>query len=235
MLASAHNGANSEADLDRGPSAARDRAKERLCALTREARPADTLIRFVLDPDNAVAPDIKGKLPGRGLWITATRTAVDEAIKRKVFARGFKREASVAADLGETVDALLVRAALDALAIAGKAGQVVSGFAKVEASLGRGEPVALVHAREAAEDGRRKLDAVLRREQEKKAHKSPGDVTVIAIFSGNQLDLALGRLNVIHAALLAGPVSDTFVARTKRLERFRTGISNDTTSLAGAN
>jgi predicted RNA-binding protein YlxR (DUF448 family)/ribosomal protein L30E len=222
MLASAHTKqANEQAkDLDRGPSA----AGERFCALTRGARPVDELIRFVIGPAGETVPDIKRKLPGRGIWITATRDALEEAIKRKVFARGFKREVRVGADLADTTYQLLARAALDALSIAAKAGQVVNGFAKVEAAINRGEAIMLIHATDAGEDGKRKIDGVLRRELE----KSPRDVPIIAVFSGNQLDLALNRLNVVHAALLAGPVSDTFIARTKRFERFRTGFLTNT-------
>ncbi len=88
----------------------------------------------------------------------------------------------------------------------------------------------MLHASDGAEDGKRKLDGALRRENEKNRR----DMPVIAAFSGSQLDLALNRLNVVHAALLAGPVSDTFIARTKRFERFRTGISPNTTPGTGA-
>ncbi|MBV9557622.1 MAG: RNA-binding protein [Pseudolabrys sp.] len=218
MLASAQQ----NDDLDRGPSAA---SKERFCALTRIARPVDDLIRFVVGPAGEAVPDLKRKLPGRGLWLTATREAIDEAVKRKVFARGFKRDVTVPADLAATTEALLARAALDALAIAGKAGQVVNGFAKVEAAIAQGDAIAVLHASDGSEDGLRKIEGALRREQA----KTPKDVPVIAVFSGNQLDLALNRLNVVHAALLAGPVSDTFIARSKRFERFRTGILTNTT------
>ena len=213
MLASAQTTAT---ETDRGPSAA---GRERFCALTRTARPVDELIRFVVGPDGDVVPDIKQKLPGRGLWLTASREAVEAACAKRVFARGFKRDVRVADDLAARTEELLVRAALDALAIAGKAGNVASGFGKAEEAINRGEAVALIHASDAAADGRRKLDAVLRRNNRQ--------IPVIDAFSSAQLDLALNRLNVIHAALLAGPVSETFLARTERLTRFRTGSSSE--------
>jgi hypothetical protein len=100
--------------------------------------------------------------------------------------------------------------------MAGKAGNVAAGFGKTEDALNGTEAVALIQASDAAADGRRKLEAVLRR----KGRQIP----VIDAFSSAQLDLALNRLNVIHAALLAGPVSDTFLARTERFARFRTGF-----------
>jgi predicted RNA-binding protein YlxR (DUF448 family) len=209
MLASAQT----TPETDRGPSAA---GGERFCALTRTAKPADDMIRFVVGPDGAVVPDIKRKLPGRGVWITATHAALDEAVTKRVFARSFKRDVRVGNDLASLTEQLLARAALDALAMAGKAGNVVAGFGKTEDALNGDEAVAVIHASDAAADGRRKLEAVLRR--------NGRQIPVIDAFSSAQLDLALNRLNVIHAALLAGPVSDTFLARTERFARFRTGF-----------
>jgi len=200
-------------ELDAGPHG---HEIERLCAVTRELRPVSDLIRFVVGPQGEAVPDLKRKLPGRGVWVTATRQALGDAIKRKVFARGFKRDVRTATDLVEQTDRLLERAALDALAIAGKAGLVVAGFAKTEAALQRGEAVALLHAADASPEGVRKLDGTLRRQ-------TGAPVVVIQILTSVQLDLALGRPNVVHAALLAGSASDTFLARLRRLERFRNG------------
>jgi predicted RNA-binding protein YlxR (DUF448 family) len=194
---------------------------ERHCALSRTLKPVDRMIRFVVGPDGDTVPDLKRKLPGRGIWITATRDALEEAVKRNVFARVFKRNVRVAPDLAAVTERLLERAALDALAIAGKAGQVVGGFAKVEAAIGGDNLLALIHATDAASDGKRKLDAALAR---KTAEKSR-EIAIVETFTGAQLDLALNRPNVVHAALLTGPVSDTFLVRVRRLERFRTGDS----------
>jgi len=216
MLATA-----AETQLDQGPAAA---GRERFCALTRAAKPVDELIRFVVGPDGDVVPDVKRKLPGRGIWISATRAAVDEAVKRRVFARGFRKEVRVATDLGATTERLLERSALDALAIVGKAGQIVTGFGKVEDAIAGDKMIALVHAADAAADGKRKLAAALRRRGGDGA-----EMPSIEAFSAQQLDLALGRLNVIHAALLEGPASATFLARTQRLLRFRDGNSTDAT------
>ncbi|MGA2566054.1 MAG: RNA-binding protein [Pseudolabrys sp.] len=199
---------------------------ERHCALTRTLKPVDDLIRFVVGPGDEAVPDIKRKLPGRGIWVTATRAALDDAVKRNVFARGFKRNVRVAADLPAVTERLLERSALDALAIAGKAGQVIGGFAKVEAAMDRDDLRALIHAADAAADGKRKLDAALQRKTPEKSR----EIAIIEGLTGAQLDLALNRPNVVHAALLAGPVSDTFLARAKRLERFRSGNSPDLVS-----
>jgi predicted RNA-binding protein YlxR (DUF448 family) len=202
-------------ELDAGPRKGGARI-DRLCAVSREVKPVCELIRFVVGPDGVV-PDLKRRLPGRGLWVTADRTALKEAIARNVFARGFKRDISVTPELLELTERLLTRAALDALAIAGKSGQVATGFAKVEAAIAHDDIVGLVHAADAAPDGVAKLAGALRRRPDGQK------VAVITAFTTAQLDLALGRSNVVHAALLAGPANDTFLARFARLGRFQSG------------
>jgi uncharacterized protein len=214
-----------DSELDRGASSVAPGA-ERTCALTRELKPASEMIRFVLDPSGTVVPDVKRKLPGRGIWITASRAAIEDAAKRNVFTRGFKRDVRTAGDLAARTDQLIERAALDALAIAGKAGAVISGFTRVEAAVDRDHILALIHAADAGDDGKRKLDAALRRQTSGKS----SEIVVIDVFSGGQLDLALNRPNVVHAALLAGPGSETFLTRAARLTRFRAGLSPEAVS-----
>jgi uncharacterized protein len=202
------------AALDRGPRTAE---RTRLCAATRVVQPVSELIRFVVGPDGEVVADIKGKLPGRGIWVTAAGGALAAALKRKAFARGFKRDVRVPLDLVERTERLLERAVFDALAMVGKAGLVATGFAKTAATLEHDDVTALLHASTAASDGIRKLDAAWRR------WRPDAPPVVIGFLNGAQLDLALNRPNVVHAALLAGPVSETFLARCRRLERFRAG------------
>ena len=210
-------------ELDSGPRA---RAAERLCVATRTVRPVSDLIRFVVGPEGDAVPDVKRRLPGRGIWVTATQEALDEAIRRKAFARGFKREVRLPSDLVAHTERQLERAALDALAVAGKASLVAAGFAKAEAVLERGDAVALLHAAEASPEGSRKLDNAVRRGR-------GGPLPVIGFLTSTQLDLALNRPNVVHAALLAGPVSETFLARCRRLERFRAGDQHNRAGMAG--
>jgi predicted RNA-binding protein YlxR (DUF448 family) len=200
--------------LDRGPSTAQ---RTRMCVATRTVQPVSELIRFVVGPDGEVVADVKNKLPGRGIWVTATRDALLEAVKRKAFSRGFKRDVRLPPDLADRTERLLERAVLDALAMAGKAGLVAAGFGKTESALDHEDVVGLLHAAGAASDGTRKLDAASRR------RRSEAPPVVIGFLNSAQLDLALNRPNVVHAALLAGPASETFLARCRRLERFRTG------------
>ncbi len=175
----------------------------------------------MVGPAGEVVPDVKRKLPGRGLWITASRAAVAEAVKRNVFARGFKRQVAAGPALAEDTERLMERAALDALAIAGKAGQVAAGAAKVEAALERDDLAALIHATDAGSDGVRKLKGKLDAAQRRKTPEKSRQIANIDLFTGEQLDLALNRPNVVHAALLAGPGAASFLARAARLQRYR--------------
>jgi hypothetical protein len=203
-------------ETDAGP---RDdkRGTERLCVATREVRPVAELIRFVVGPDGSVVPDLKRRLPGRGAWVTATRAAVEEAVKRNAFARSFKTKARAAPDLAGLVEMLLESFCLDALAMVHKAGRVAIGFSKTEAALADKAVAAVIHAADAKPDGVRKLEAAVRHRVEAEG----GAVSTISAFTSAQLDLALGRSNVVHAALLAGPASNGFILRCQSLERFR--------------
>lgn len=189
----------------------------RACALTRVRRPKHELIRFVLGPDGTVVPDLKEKLPGRGVWLTAAHDTLDEAARRNVFSRALKTEAKVPQGLAEQVERLLVEALQAALAIANKAGEAVFGNAKVEEAIARGRVLTLIHAAEAAEDGCRKLDG--------KARKLRGGSPDPAIraLSTEELSLASGRPNVIHAALIQGGAARNVLAAALRLERYRKG------------
>lgn len=190
---------------------------QRTCIVTREAHPDRELMRFVLGPGGEVVPDLRRRLPGRGAWVRATAAAVGEAVRKRLFAKGFKAEAKASPDLVAEIDALLVRDVAGALALANKAGAVVAGFAKVESALAGGGVAALVHAREAAEDGRRKLAAALRRNGRDPISAPP----VFDDLPGDDLAVALGRDHVVHAALLAGPGSEGCLARWRRLRVFR--------------
>jgi uncharacterized protein len=208
-------------ELDHGPRTDKS-ATMRMCAVSREVRPIDELIRFVVAPSGEVVADLKRKLPGRGLWVSASRKMVAEAVRRHQFSRGFKRDVGAAATLAADTEVLLERFAIDALAMAAKAGQVISGFTKVADALERQDPGAvraLIHATDGAADGIRKLDAMVRQNGGNNGRSA--EVRIVNVLTSEQLDLALGRSNVIHAALLAGPASDTFLSRSQILVRYR--------------
>ena len=221
--------AQADPDLDNGPRTDRS-ATMRMCAVSREVRGIDELIRFVVSPQGEVIPDLKRKLPGRGLWISASRRTVAEAVRRHQFKRGFKRDVRVAATLPADTEALLVRSVTEALAMAAKAGQVVSGFSKVEGLLEQGKAEALIHASDGAADGIRKLDAIAG--QRSRNIGESRVLPIVTVLTSEELDLALGRSNVIHAALLAGPASKTFLSRCQTLVRYRMADDDKTANAA---
>jgi len=196
-----------------------DTGPVRRCALTRARRPKEELIRFVLGPDGTIVPDLKERLPRRGVWLTASKDCVAEAAKRNAFSAALKTKVSVKPDLAELVDRLLAETALSGLALANKAGQVVFGFAKIEEAIAKGEIIALLHAKEASEDGCRKLDGKFRAESRDR-WLAPSHA-----FSTDELGLASGRTNVIHAALIQGGAALALLAAASRLERYRKGTS----------
>ena len=199
-----------EADLTR------ESGPERTCIVTRAKHSPDAMIRFVLSPDKAVVPDIRRKLPGRGVWVLAQAGLVQQAVKKQAFGRGFKAKVNVAPDLAETLDRLLESDALQSLSFANKAGAVLTGFVKVSAALAAGPVLALLNASDASADGLRKMAQVVRRQGAEAS--APADIN---IFTSLQLDLALGRTNVIHAALKDTAAGAAFVARAHRLAGFR--------------
>lgn len=188
-----------------------DGGRIRQCALTRERLPAGELIRFCLDPEGAVVADLQNRLPGRGVWLTATRECVSGAISKGIFSRSFSAGAKASAALAGEIEELLERAALGRLSLANKAGLVTTGFTKVADLVARGQVAFLIHAADAAPGGCEKLD------------RKAASVTrpPVDCFNSAQLSLALGRSNVVHAALSNGGASDSFLSAVKRLEKYR--------------
>jgi predicted RNA-binding protein YlxR (DUF448 family) len=220
------------ADLDNGPRTTKS-GTERMCAVTRAVRPIDELIRFVVSPTGEPVADLKRKLPGRGMWVSASRKAVAEAARRNLFGKGFRRKVLASPTLAQDTENLLVRGVVEALAMVAKAGQVVSGFSKVETALEQRQARALIHAADGAADGIRKLDAVVR-QTAANADESP-PFPVINVLTSAQLDLALGRSNVIHAALLAGPAGKTFLSRCQILVQYRLADDGDASGMTAKN
>lgn len=130
---------------------------ERTCIVTRQNASAQTLIRFVIGPNNQIVPDLKANLPGRGVWISAHHAVIDKAIKQKAFHKNFKTDVEVAPNLVHIVDTLLLKAALSSLSMARKAGAVVIGATKVDAAIRSGQVILVLHAKETTEDGKRKI------------------------------------------------------------------------------
>ncbi|MEZ5898411.1 MAG: RNA-binding protein [Hyphomicrobiaceae bacterium] len=191
---------------------------ERTCALTRQHRAPEELIRFVAAPDGTIVPDIDRRLPGRGVWLTATHETVEKAVKTKVFSRGMKANVSAAEDLADRIEQLLVRRVSETLALANKAGLISAGFQQVESALEKGTVAVVVHGAEAALDGCQKLDRKFRAIQKNFGRDAP----IVTALTVNEISLAMGRPSVVHAALIPGGLTERFLREAERLVRYRT-------------
>ena len=185
---------------------------QRKCVATGEVIPACGLVRFVRAPDGSVVPDLKRRLPGRGVWVKASYQAVSEAQKRKLFDRGFRAACRIEESLAATTGRLLEEQAMGYLALANKAGLVIQGFDKVEAALVRNKLAVLIGATDGAEDGRSKLKHKCTAPESKPA--------IIENFTSDQLGLALGRTNVIHAGMSGGGLTRKFVTAAKNISDY---------------
>jgi uncharacterized protein len=192
---------------------------ERTCIVTGTKDVPDAMLRFALSPDGSVVPDIRRKLPGRGVWTQLSFDIVSRAAAKQAFSRAFRAKAEAPAALAETVGALLERDALQSLSIANKAGLVVAGAFKVDSAIEAGGIVALIQASDGAADGAAKRVQALRA----KLGSEATAIVRVDLFTSGELDLALGRANVIHAALKDGAASSAFLARAGRLRRYRGG------------
>jgi predicted RNA-binding protein YlxR (DUF448 family) len=193
----------------------------RLCAATRTPHPVSDLIRFVASPDGEIVPDIGLRLPGRGVWVSADRATVASAVRDKVFARSLKRPVKAAPDLPAHVIRLLEQRVSAALSLANKAGLVTVGFAQVEAAVESGGVAALLHGKDAAFGGRDKLD----RKYKAVAAAKGAAAHVISSLTIEQMSLAMGRANVVHAALAQGGATVKFLSEVGRLERFQPDLT----------
>ena len=192
----------------------------RLCVVTRQSGDPDGLIRFVVSPDGEIVPDLACRLPGRGVWVTAERRFVDQAARQNLFSKSLKRKVKVPDDLGARVETLVLRRAINALAIANKAGLVTTGFAQVDSALAKGVVVILVHGLDAAAGGREKLD----RKHTAIAGAQGRSPQICSEFTIEQISLAIGGLNVVHAALNHGGAAAKFATEAGRLKRYRSGL-----------
>lgn len=199
------------------PAQDRSGRRTRMCLVTRQVRPEADLLRFVAGPDGNLVPDLRARLPGRGVWVGLDRASVAEAVGRKLFARALKADVTAVPGLADDVAALLRKAALGRLGLARKCGAAVAGFAKVEAALAKEPVAALLTATEAADDALRKISDRLRR----RGRDDPaGSALHIRAFTADELGLAMGRPNVIHAAVLRGPAGRSFLESAVRLIRY---------------
>lgn len=198
----------------------------RRCIATATVRPKAELLRFVVSPSGEVVPDIEHRLPGRGIWLSARRDVVNTAVTKRLFAKAARRAVVVPEDLADRVEALLLRRCLDSLGLARRAGHAVCGFEKVKAELKAGRAMALVEARDAAEDGKGKLRALIRGLRSQKG-ENPGDAggfPVVELFDAVELGAPFGRDQAVHVALAPGGLARRLVEEAGLLAGFRESL-----------
>lgn len=188
--------------------------RDRRCIATGEVLPEARLVRFVVDPEGTLVPDVDGRLPGRGYWISANPDSIQRASARNLFAKAAKRSLNVPDDLAARTEQGIVQRMLAYIGLARRSGGLILGFDQVEKQIRSQEPPSvIIEAREAADDGRRKLQA---------AATAAGYVPfVISAFSNDELSLSLGRENVVHAAVKPGRISERLIFEAARLQGFR--------------
>lgn len=181
---------------------------ERKCIATGEVRAASGLIRFVVGPEGQVVPDLTGKLPGRGIWVSPTRDALTKAATKGLFARAAKQPVTVPEDLAMLVETQLARRVIDLISLARKGGNAVAGYEKVKSWLQMEEARVLIQASDGSERGKSKLS-------------TPHGGNFIGWLTADELGRAFGKQTTIHAALGAGGLSQRVVEEAARLKGLR--------------
>lgn len=194
----------------------------RRCIASGRVLPREALIRFVADPSGTVVPDLAGRLPGRGLWLSARGDMMRRACVRNLFARAAKAPLRVPEDLPERVERLLVQRCVEVIGLARRAGQLVQGFEKVVARIEQGRAGVVVQAADAADGGRQKVAALAR------AH----DLPVVAALDGAALNQALGGAYV-HCVIAPGNLAQRLLQEAGRLAGMRQ-MDGDERSNSGA-
>jgi len=195
--------------MSRGGRDKTEDGHERRCIATGELCDPARMIRFVVGPDGQAVPDVSGKLPGRGMWVSADKDALQNAIKKKAFSRSAKEQVTVPDDLFAQTEALLARRLVNLISLARKAGQAITGYEKVKSLLENEQAKLLVQASDGSERGKSKL------------HSPPGKDVFIGCLTAQELGLAFGRESVIHGALKPGGLSKQVQAEGIRLKGVR--------------
>jgi uncharacterized protein len=185
---------------------------QRRDAVSGESIDTDGMIRFVVSPDGIMVPDVAHKLPGRGIWVRADRSALEIAIRKNIFARAAKRQVKTDPALVDQVHGLLRRRCLDLLGLARREGLLISGYEKILGNVKAKKLAWLIEATDGSADGRNRILAANRAAQ--------GQAKICGCFDNSDLSLALGLENAIHIALLPGRRNERWSSEMKRLSGF---------------
>lgn len=190
-------------------------APQRRCIATGETRDRDALLRFVVGPDAAIVPDVAGRLPGRGLWLTPRRDIVERAVAKRLFARAARRPVVVPPDLADRVESLLARRCGEALGLARRAGLAVAGFERAGEALRRRRAALLLFALDGAAGGRDSLAAL-----------GPG-LPRADVLTAAELGAPFDRERIVHVAVAGGALCRRLLLDAARLAGLRQGAAVD--------
>ena len=200
------------------------KGRERRCVASGEITDISAMVRFVLSPDGVVTPDILGKLPGRGVWVSADAWSLDKAMKNKAFSRGFKGKAVVPEDIAQQVETLLARRALGLVTMALRGGHILMGFDQVRSGARSDVLAWRIEASDGSEDGRGKIRVL----SKAMSHELELPLAPVAgCFTSAELGQALGRETMVHAALKPGKLAKVFSGEMARLAGFRNLIPDN--------
>jgi len=201
-----------------GPDRRGHKPLKRRCLASGEVCDPVHMVRFVLDPEDVVTPDIQGKLPGRGVWVSSNRKSLEKVIAQKGFVQGFKGKAKVEGDLFDLTARLLERRVLGLITMARKASVIALGFDQVQ-SMAREAAIAIrIEASDGSKDGRSKIRTLakaMNREQDLP------DPIVLGCFTADQIGQALGREAIVHAAVRPCKLAKAMKIDMARLSGFR--------------
>lgn len=195
---------------------------ERRCIATKDTLPTANLIRFVLGPDDLVTPDISERLPGRGMWVTANRTQLEYSIKQGLFSKAAKQKANVPDDLADMTERLIAKRTTDLLSLARKSGHAICGYEKTKSAMMSEQWYILIQAKDGSAM------------QKQKIRPSAVANSYISWLTAQELGLAFGRENVIHAAVSKGGLSARILLEANRLAGFRNNNDAAPSKTAGS-
>ena len=196
---------DSDAPLDQET----DRGPHRRCVATGVVAPKEILLRFVIGPSGTLVPDLQARLPGRGLYLTASRAAIETALKKRAFSKAARGVVDVPSDLADQLETMVAGRAIELLGLARRAGQAVLGYDQVAAWLKANRGGVLLQAADAAPGGRARLAALA------------GERTVVEVLRAAELAQPFGRDHVVHVAVAAGGLATRLEAELARLAGLR--------------
>lgn len=207
------------------------KATSRRCIATGEVLPKPRLIRFVVGPENILVPDLEERLPGRGLWVSADRAALDRAVAKGLFSRAARATVRVPEGLADRLEALLAQRLVRQIGLARRAGKAVAGYEKVRSWLQNGTASVLLAAADGADEGRGKLRALA------------GGLPLVEVLRADEMGEAFGRDRAVHIAIARGGLAERILTESARLVGLRRfdlarpspGTASDVAMAAGRN